>query len=46
MEDNIYSAKGILVKSNAELVTTAADLIKLLGGTVASTAQAREILLK
>jgi uncharacterized protein (DUF849 family) len=46
MEDNIYIAKGELVKSNAELVRNARDLIKLLGGTVASTAQARDILLK
>jgi uncharacterized protein (DUF849 family) len=46
MEDNIYVRKGELAKSNAELVTMASDLIKILGGTVASTAQAREILLK
>lgn len=46
MEDNIYIAKGELVKSNAELVVQARDLIKLLGGTVASTAQARDILLR
>ena len=46
MEDNIYIAKGELVKSNAELVGTARDLIKILGGNVASTAQARDILLK
>lgn len=46
MEDNIYTSKGVLAKSNAELVTMASDLIKMLGGTVATTAQAREILLK
>jgi len=46
MEDNIYIAKGELVKSNAELVTKAVRIIRDLGGDVASTAQAREILLK
>jgi uncharacterized protein (DUF849 family) len=46
MEDNIYLSKGELVISNAELVSRARDLIKMLGGTLASTAQAREILLK
>jgi uncharacterized protein (DUF849 family) len=46
LEDNIYIDKGVLAKSNAELVGRACDLIKILGGTVASTAQARDILLK
>jgi uncharacterized protein (DUF849 family) len=46
LEDNIYIDKGVLAKSNAELVARARDIIKFLGGTVAGTAQAREILLK
>jgi uncharacterized protein (DUF849 family) len=46
LEDNIYVSKGVLAKSNAELVSNAVELIRLLGGTVASTQQAREILLK
>lgn len=45
LEDNIYAQKGELAKSNAQLVTMASDLIRLLGGTVASTAEARQILL-
>lgn len=44
MEDNIYAAKGVLVKSNAELVDRARQIITLLGGSVATPAQAREIL--
>lgn len=45
MEDNIYVRKGELAKTNAELVTMARDVITLLGGTVATTEQARKILL-
>ncbi len=45
MEDNIYVSKGVLARSNAELVTMARELIKLLGGTHASYQQARELLL-
>jgi hypothetical protein len=44
MEDNIYTSKGVLAKTNAELVKMAADIIKLLGGNVASSSEAREIL--
>ena len=46
LEDNIYTSKGVLAKSNAELVKMAADIIKLLGGTIADTNTAREILLQ
>jgi len=46
MEDNIYVSKGQLVKTNAELVRRASDIITLLGGSVATPTQAREILLK
>jgi hypothetical protein len=45
MEDNIYTSKGVLAKTNAELVTMAADIIRLLGGEVSSPSEAREILL-
>ncbi len=45
MEDNIYTSKGILAKTNAELVIMAKEIIRLLGGTVASYQEAREILL-
>jgi uncharacterized protein (DUF849 family) len=45
-EDNIYVSKGVLAKSNAELVVMAREIITLLGGTVANTDQARDILLK
>lgn len=44
MEDNIYSSKGVLAKTNAELVTMAADIIGLTGGTVATPVEARIIL--
>lgn len=46
MEDNIYTSKGVLAKTNAELVVMARDIIRLLGGNVASYQEAREILLK
>jgi uncharacterized protein (DUF849 family) len=45
MEDNIYTSKGVLAKTNAELVKMAVDIIKLLGGTVAGYQEARDILL-
>ncbi len=43
-EDNIYRKKGILAESNAEMVDMAADLAGRLGRTVATPAQALEIL--
>lgn len=45
MEDNIYTSKGVLAKTNAELVIMAKEIIRLLGGTVASYQEARNILL-
>lgn len=45
MEDNIYVRKGMLAKTNAELVNMAVEIIKLLGGEVASYNDARDILL-
>jgi len=44
LEDNIYTSKGVLAKSNAELVTMGAEIVRLLGGTIASPDQARIIL--
>jgi len=44
LEDNIYTSKVVLAKSNAELVIMAKDIIRLLGGQVASPSDARDIL--
>lgn len=43
-EDNIYISKGVLAPSNAALVERARQIVELLGGEVASPAEAREIL--
>jgi len=43
-EDNIYLEKGVLAKSNAELVAKAVKLAKLLGREIANPAEAAEIL--
>ena len=43
MEDNIYLEKGVLVKSNAELVAKAA-IIRQMGGRIASSHDARAML--
>ncbi len=43
LEDNIYLEKGVLAKSNAELVTKAARIIKDLGGSIADPIEARKI---
>jgi 3-keto-5-aminohexanoate cleavage enzyme len=43
-EDNVFLSKGVLAKSNAELVEKAARLIRELGLEVASVEEAREIL--
>lgn len=44
LEDNIYLSRGVLAKSNAELVTKGRRIIEDLGGTLANPAEAREIL--
>ena len=36
MEDNLYMSKGVLAKTNAELVTHAADILHSLGATIAT----------
>jgi uncharacterized protein (DUF849 family) len=43
LEDNIYLEKGVLAKTNAELVTKAARIVKDLGGQIANYQEAREI---
>lgn len=43
-EDNLYLSKGVLAKSNGELVKKVVDLASLLGRPVASPREAREIL--
>jgi uncharacterized protein (DUF849 family) len=44
MEDNLFMSKGVLAKSNAELVAHAANILRSLGATIASSADAREML--
>jgi len=44
MEDNIYLEKGVLCESNAQLVERAHRIIKDLGGQLASSNEARELL--
>lgn len=44
MKDNVFISKGQLCKDNAELTAKAANIIELLGGKVATAAEAREIL--
>jgi uncharacterized protein (DUF849 family) len=44
LEDNLYLSKGVLAPSNAALVERAVTIVELLGGTVATPAQARAIL--
>ena len=43
-EDNIYLKKGVLAKSNAQMVEMAADLTERLGRQIATSDEAREIL--
>jgi uncharacterized protein (DUF849 family) len=44
MEDTVYLAKGVKTPGNAALVDKSVRIINELGGEVASTAQARQIL--
>jgi 3-keto-5-aminohexanoate cleavage enzyme len=44
MEDNVFYAKGRLAKSNAEMVERAVRIAKEIGRTVATPAQAREMM--
>jgi 3-keto-5-aminohexanoate cleavage enzyme len=43
-EDNLYLEKGVLAKSNGELVEKAAKIAALLGRDIASPSEARKIL--
>lgn len=43
-EDNVYLAKGVLAKTNGELVAKAARIAKELGRDIASPSEARKIL--
>ncbi|HEV3105338.1 MAG TPA: 3-keto-5-aminohexanoate cleavage protein [Trinickia sp.] len=42
LEDNIYISKGVLARDNAELVTRASDIVRSLGGAIATAREARE----
>ncbi|MBS7636550.1 3-keto-5-aminohexanoate cleavage protein [Candidatus Bathyarchaeota archaeon] len=44
MEDNIYLAKGVLAKSNAELVAKVVRIAKELGMEIATPSEARKLL--
>jgi uncharacterized protein (DUF849 family) len=44
LEDNIYLSKGVLAKSNAELVTKARRILEDLGASVATSDEARAML--
>ena len=44
LEDNLYVAPGQLAQSNGALVAKAAELVRLVGGEVASVEEARETL--
>ena len=44
LEDNVYLEKGVLAPSNAALVTKAAEIVRLLGGSLATPDEARAIL--
>jgi uncharacterized protein (DUF849 family) len=44
MEDNLYISKGVLAKTNAELVAHAVGILKMLGANIASAKDAREML--
>lgn len=43
-EDNVFISKGVLAKSNGELVEKVVQMAKLLGREIATPAEAREIL--
>ena len=44
MEDNIFIEKGMLAASNAQLVAKAADIVRKMGGAIASADDARGML--
>jgi len=44
MEDNIYLRRGVLAKTNAELVERVVRIVREYGSEIASPAEARAIL--
>jgi uncharacterized protein (DUF849 family) len=44
MEDNLYLSKGVLARTNAELVAHAANILKSMGAGIATPAEARAML--
>ncbi|GGE50411.1 3-keto-5-aminohexanoate cleavage protein [Agaricicola taiwanensis] len=44
LEDNVYISKGVLARDNAELVEKGVSLVENLGGSIATPAEAREML--
>jgi uncharacterized protein (DUF849 family) len=44
MEDNVYISKGVFAESNAQQVKKVRSLVEELGSSIATTAQARQIL--
>lgn len=44
MEDNIYLSRGVLAPHNAALVERARSIIELMGGSIATPAEARQIM--
>jgi uncharacterized protein (DUF849 family) len=44
MEDNLYMSKGVLAKTNAELVVHAAAIIRSLGADIGNPREARAML--
>ncbi|MGO4762809.1 3-keto-5-aminohexanoate cleavage protein [Cupriavidus sp. 2KB_3] len=44
LEDNLYLEKGVLAPNNAALVAKARDIVKSLGGEIASASEARSAL--
>lgn len=43
-EDNLYIGKGVLAESNAQLVARAKEIVTMLGGEVATSREARDML--
>jgi uncharacterized protein (DUF849 family) len=44
MEDNLYMSRGVLAKTNAELVARAAGILRSLGAPIATSREARAML--
>ncbi|MBI2525807.1 MAG: 3-keto-5-aminohexanoate cleavage protein, partial [Candidatus Rokubacteria bacterium] len=44
MEDNVYIARGVLARSNAQIVEKAVGILHAVGREVATPAEARQIL--